>query len=225
MSKWIRSALIALVAAGCAGPAAKKVPSDLTMALVDDVSVRAEPNVWPGRDGVAGRVTPVRVTIQNNSGKPVRIRYSDFSLVDSKGRRYSALPPFDVRTENDRPMVAGGYPSIAKPGFDESGFLVFPFYAPLYPGLPVYDDSYYIDPLYYEGYYGSWRSIGTPSDDMLARAIPEGVLAQGGRISGFFYFEHVPKEEPTPRFVAELVNAKSSNIFGTIVIPVQVRGS
>src|SRR5438067_1902686 len=121
------------------------------MAYVDDVSVRAEPNAWPGHDGVATRVMPVRVTIQNNSGRPVRIRYSDFSFVDSKGRRYSVLPPFEVQTGGDRPMLAGGYQSIGKPAFEQSGFLVFPLYAPIYPGLPVYDDSYFLDPLYYQG--------------------------------------------------------------------------
>ena len=90
--------------------------------------------------------------------------------------------------------------------------------------LPLYDDNYFLDPLYYQSYYGTLRQIGTPSDEMLARAIPEGVLANGGRISGFLYFEHLPKEEPVPRFVADLVNAQTSNIFGTIVIPVEVRG-
>ena len=86
------------------------------MAYVDDVSVRAEPNAWPGHDGVATRVMPVRVTIQNNSGRPVRIRYSDFSFVDSKGRRYSVLPPFEVQTGGDSFDLCPADACLAQPG-------------------------------------------------------------------------------------------------------------
>jgi hypothetical protein len=217
--------IICLAAVGCASKQQRAQPSAeaLSVAYVDDVSVRADASAW-SEGKITAAVTPVRVTVRNDSGRPVRIRYSDFSLTDEKGRRYSALPPFEVKTNADRPTIAGGYSPIREPEFKSSGFVVFPFYGPLYPTLATYEESYFMDPLYYTSYYAYWRQSGLPTDDMLGRALPEGVLASGGSVTGFLYFEHVPNTAGSVRFVADLVNAATNNTFGTIVIPVPIRG-
>jgi hypothetical protein len=54
-----------------------------------DVTVTAQAEVWRGAD-IEDDVTPLRVTIQNDSDRPVRVRYSDFSLVGTRGDRYAA---------------------------------------------------------------------------------------------------------------------------------------
>jgi hypothetical protein len=53
---------------------------------------------------------------------------------------------------------------------------------------------------------------------MIVKALPEGVLEPGGRVTGFVYFEEV-EDVPRVRFVAQLVNASTGARFGTLTIP------
>ncbi len=42
-------------------------------------------------------LSPVKVTLENHSGRPLRVGYREFSLVGASGFHYSALPPFPVQ--------------------------------------------------------------------------------------------------------------------------------
>lgn len=53
---------------------------------------------WSGSPTQLWRqLTPIKVTIENHSGHPLRLGYREFSLVGSSGFRYVALPPFPVQ--------------------------------------------------------------------------------------------------------------------------------
>jgi hypothetical protein len=61
------------------------------------------------------------------------------------------------------------------------------------------------------------RGLELPTSDMLQRALPEGVLAPGGRISGFVYFDHV-LDVVHVTFVAHLIEVGGDEL-GMIGIP------
>jgi hypothetical protein len=75
----------------------------------------------------------------------------------------------------------------------------------LYGGLRGWYGSYGMywgGPFSYPGYYGSYVSWwgpsyypSQPSEDVLAAALPEGVLTAGGRVNGFIYFKRATSKE------------------------------
>jgi hypothetical protein len=62
----------------------------------------------------------------------------------------------------------------------------------------------------------SWREIVLPTEEILERALPEGVIDPGGQVEGFLHFAKVDVEESRDRFRADLVNARDGDVFGTI---------
>jgi hypothetical protein len=221
-------ALAATLAGGCAtqttlepAPAANEAGAleDAATAQTAGVEMVVQANAWPGNPAITAEVTPLRVRIENNSGNPLRISYSEFALVASDGSIYRALPPFRIEG-----MVAstpsGPYAPIARPGFGFRGFTVADTYSPIYPGISPVASPFLADPFYYERYYGYWERTELPTQEMLERAIPEGELAPGGDIAGFFYFQKVPEDEQLRlRYRAELVNARNGATFAELSIP------
>jgi hypothetical protein len=66
--------------------------------MTQGVRVTVDGNAWQSDPiDLGDALTPVLVTIENNSRVPVRISYQDFSLVGSTGFHYAALPPFQVQ--------------------------------------------------------------------------------------------------------------------------------
>ena len=63
---------------------------------VKGVQLRANGEIWPGIRDVENYVTPVHVSFFNGSKYPISVAYDDFWLIDSKGHRYAALPPFRI---------------------------------------------------------------------------------------------------------------------------------
>jgi hypothetical protein len=57
---------------------------------------------------------------------------------------------------------------------------------------------------------------------MLAEALPEGVVQEGGKVSGFLYFEGVANRESRVEFVMNLVDASNGENFGQVSIPFAV---
>lgn len=265
------SALL-LAVAGCAAPklvpatAATTVPGRENVAVEEVANVRftVATNVWRGAPGDLPRVlTPVRVSIENRSGRPVRIRYQEFALVGQSGFRYAAIPPLSTQgqavsqkpggeapqgPDGGMPQEPGGEtpatpafaeveetsppespPSsqlsssqlIVRPRLAVNGFYVAPWYHPYYPGFSIWPGWFPYDPFYYNYYYGWWREP-LPSRDMLERALPEGVLQDGGRITGFLYFNDVEREGAV-NFQADVIDAESNEKLGTVTIPFVVR--
>jgi hypothetical protein len=213
------------------GPGAATVPgeADTVINRIDGVSVTVETNAWQGSRVVTNAVEPIRVTITNQGSSPIRLRYSDFALVDADGRRYAALPPYQVEGTLLNPVLADGYAVIVMPGFRFRGFYVAPYYSRIYPNIPVHPRRYYLyDPFYYNYYYADLRSTIRPTMEMLNFALPEGIIDAGGSVSGFLYFQQVRPGTESVTLRGTLVSLGTSDsspggaIFGEISIPYTV---
>lgn len=185
------------------------------------VTVVADADAWRAFPRHIGVAIPMRVRIQNDSGHPLLIRYRDFALQAPTGERLAAVRPMDIR---GRTWVTldYGYPGPYAGG---SGFYV--------GGGPAYG-PYYGGPWGWGGWggYGGWGGWGgwgywappsvpveLPTQDMLVRAIPEGVLQPGATVDGFIYFETVPKDVESVTFTYQLLDANSREVLGTVQIP------
>ena len=62
------------------------------------VSVLLQADAWDGYPRTLDRnLIPIKVTVQNSSDHDVAIRYQDFVLIASGDRRYSDIPPDQIR--------------------------------------------------------------------------------------------------------------------------------
>lgn len=213
--------LLLITLAGCGGkqylapaPGANILPGSKyeAVAFTDGVRVTVNGNAWKGEpSNLQNVMTPIRVTIVNNSTEPLSIRYSDFALVTENNLRVKPIAPYNLR---------GSVPGPAQPitpSFAYSGFWVSPyysrFYGPAFAPWPGYFPYGYYDTVWVQ------FPIALPTEDMLEKAIPEGVLRPGGRISGFLYFPELGEGVKQPTFVANLVDAETQDRFGRVDIP------
>lgn len=160
------------------------------------------------------QVTPIRLTLVNQSGEPVKVRYQDLQLVSQDGRVYRALPPFRIDKEVEVRAV--------NPEFEYTGFALSPYYGGLYSGMGTYGYGFGYDRGYYS-YYDYWEA-DLPTDAMLRKALPEGVIEPGGRVSGFVYFEHIkPNETDRVAFTYDVEHAEDGMKVSRLSIPLMVR--
>jgi hypothetical protein len=200
-------------------PAANRVLGleDAAMAEVAGVRTIVRAGAWTGVPAALPELTPLQTSIENRSGRPLRIQYHQFALVTPSGRRYAALPPYKI----EGTAVSSG--PIMAPGFPYRDFSFAPYYNPRPLELPGWPGPFPYDPDYGSRYYSLWRAP-LPTEDMLEKALPEGVLAEGGYLqAGFLYFEEVDEELSQLDFTFELVDATSGERFGTIRIPFTIR--
>ena len=169
-------------------------PPDQNSAVMSEergVRVVAEARSFPGHAYIEAEVTPVRVTIANGSEKPLFVRYHSFRLKASDGSQYSAIPPH---------QVSGTVPSAEAlpPSIGVSRFEVAPYYQGFYPGIAAYRGPFDYDAVYYDNHYGYWRTTTQlPTVEMLRRALPEGILNDGGNLEGYLYFPALELERGT----------------------------
>jgi hypothetical protein len=223
---------------------------DSAQAQTDGVQVTVEAEAWNGfpRD-LDYKLTPLKVTIKNNSGHPLSVRYKDFDLVTGTDQRYAALPPFEIR--GNAYAHLGNAPELGNkprfqlaslnmfpgqtehppdhpqkridvvPEFGWSNFYVAPYWGYVYPGLGYWPGWWGpADWGYFGAYYPYMEEVHLPTRSMLRKAIPEGVVGNDGSVSGFMYFQKVKAEIQQPvMFEAKLVDADNHQQFGTISIP------
>ena len=208
---------------------------DAARAEASGVVLVADGDAWKGTpENLERSLTPVLVRLENHSGRPVRLQYSDFALVGTQSRfRYSAVPPLSLSSAvaSAQQQGTGGagraelhlgfgpgwgygpygrYGAHGRPGgrYGPRGPFVGP-YSPFYP-----------DPYYYGGYS---CQEPLPTEDMLEQALPEGTLGDGGRVEGFLYFQGVAERESGVVLQARIVDAETGAPLGTLDIPFQVR--
>src|SRR5205085_10663324 len=88
--KWI---IPVLLAAGCAhqaqlvpAPGAQRAPDGGALAIAAGVQVSVDAHHWSGSPSdLSSIVTPLYVSVTNESSAPVRIRYRDFVLTGPSG--------------------------------------------------------------------------------------------------------------------------------------------
>lgn len=205
-------------------PAPTKINNETTKMTVDNITVTLKTNQWNGNSEVNYYVTPLLITIDNNTDTSLKISYQQFALIAPDGERFSALPPFEIRGTVEKPLLLGGYGPFSSP-FYCNNFFVAPWYSGIYMGFGAFDGPFYYDPFYYNNYYGYWNSIPykLPTQKMLLEALPEGVLKKNGTMTGFLYFQKVHYSETRiVKFRFDLINVKNGNAFGTLEIPLDV---
>jgi hypothetical protein len=181
------------------GPALKPAagttqPRGLSNAVMQSqhgVRVIAQSRDWPGKPDVEEVVTPLRIIVQNQSDKSLQIRYGNFMIIAPNRVSYAAVPPRQVIG-----AVKDGL--YIRPAFSYAGFYSAPYYGSHYYDVPPYTGPFPYDAPYYETYYQYWQRLERlPTPEMLARALPEGVIAPGGSLDGYLYFAKLRQEHGT----------------------------
>lgn len=212
---------LAVIAGGCGKslrPAAYQVPGDKKAALaeVSGIRVLVRSNAWKGDPpNLEDAFTPIQTNITNQSPNPLRMRYNDFALVSDTGFRTTPLPPHRIGGSVVRTVAQPVY----APAFAYDRFWVAPYYGRYWGGyIGPWGGPFWWDTGYYGTYYATWREP-LPTEDMLEKGIPEGVLGSGGRISGFLYFQRIPPEVRQVNFTANFIDAETEETIGTIDVP------
>jgi hypothetical protein len=244
MSRLLAASLASLGIAACAhepvlrpAPGTPVEPGNQNVALTEvlGVGISVAGDAWKGDPpNLAEIFTPVQVTIVNNSGKTLRVGYRDFSLTGNSGFTYPAIPPLKAkgqvsasraRAEGRFQLASYQLPPVHQlvlTDFDQRRFYIAPHMAWFYPGLEPWPYAFPYDPLYFDTLYAHWPKQ-LPTKDMLAKALPEGAVQNGGHVAGFVYFQSVKKRESNVQFNMTLVDASNGQSFGEMHIPFVVR--
>ena len=218
-------AIVAVGALACAqgkllpAAAARTVPGAPEAAVDENSGVRvsAEGNDWTAAPAdLAARLTPVKVRIVNHSGVPIEILYQQFMLKGRHGRVYQPIPLMPV----DHHHPDGVAP--IHPIYSASGFYVGPAFHDVYPLFPAWSAPLRRDDAFYERQYQRWEK-DLPTHAMQRMGLPEGVLADGGEISGFLYFENVTRKESRLTLKADIDDVRHGDELTEINLPFLVR--
>lgn len=214
----IVAVVVMLVVCGCAvalepAPGVARVAGVGAGAVAEEGGVRvvARAQAWRGYPGdLRNAVTPILVTVDNGSSRPLSIRNEHFTLEGADGRTFAALPPFEIAGSVSEPVP---YASAAWAGFAfgspwPSGRLGWAFGGPFWATGP-----------YYDPYYPAFPHVVLPTGDMVQKALPERTLEPGGRLTGFLYFEDVPRNARSVTFTMQLVEPGTPAPVGSIRIP------
>jgi hypothetical protein len=194
-AKQIGSAMLLALFFGTVGCAAKRVvlvpAANATLAPQPNsaqgssqgVSIQLRANAWDDDPKTLGQdLVPVEIAIQNDSGRPLAIRYEDFLLIGANNHRYSDIPPYQIAGDSYKHLQ--------------------PYWA--------YSDAYY-------------SAVRLPTKAMLQDAISEGVVADHGRTTGFLYFTKPREQSQQLAFHATLVDMRTGQEFGEIVVPLAMK--
>lgn len=186
--------------------------------VCEGVRLIADPDAWRGAPEVIDHVTPIKITVKNRHGATLRLLYRHFALIAPDGKRFSALPPFDIKATAEPPSTPR--PS-GPPAFRSRYFSVSPHQHAFVPGVPTVDDPFPNDPIYYDRYSRTWKEIELPTDYMKSAALPEGDIQDQGEVTGFVYFEKVEGVKKVELHL-DLMEADDGTIFGRIRAPFHV---
>lgn len=187
-------------------------------AELEGVRVSADGDDWAASPAdLSERLTPVKVRILNHSGSAVLIAYRQFTLVGAHGRAYHAIPPVPLEHAEGSGAVAA-----IEPVYAASNFYVAPRFHDVYPTLAAWTQ-----PLDRQGdpsaeRYQLWGH-DLPTRAIRRMALPEGVLADGGEISGFLYFENATRRERRLTLRADLDGPQDGERVAKIELPFQVQ--
>ncbi len=181
----------------------------------DGVRVMAQAGEWPGDIKIISEVTPLRVILENGSQRPVQVRYSSFTLTAADGATYHAIPPRYVAGDGNLAVTP------IRPGFNAVGFRAAPYYGAAFDGLGSFVGEFPYDSDYYETYDSYWeQTLLLPTREMVAVAMPEGVLEPNGRLDGFLYFERLRQPDGSEvTFRAALHSAEGDEPLGSVRLP------
>jgi hypothetical protein len=204
--------LAALALAGCAGrvhaPAADAWRAALTTAGVE---IAAVAGAWQGWPGDLDRVlAPIHLRLANRGPVGVRVDVTTLALALPGGGRLAAVLPADLHgiPLTPQPSALPGAGLTLGPTRERSG-----------PGWAVNDPR--PDPRS-DPAQDADRVTSLPSADMLALALPEGVLAPGQTVSGFVYFERAPRGVAGVQLHVPIVDAGSGETLDVAELPLRL---
>ena len=177
-------------------------------------------DTWDGSAEVQSSVTPLYLEITNHGDAPLHIEYSNFKLVGAS-KQYQALPVFKYEMADGEPVLMPGFTPVTDPTFTVYEYFVAPNFALAYPDVEVYDRVFVFDVDYYDHFVTVWQDYPFPNVEMQRSALPEGILPAGSKISGFLFFENLKPGEEMVNFLAELENAETHELLGTILIEME----
>ncbi|HXJ21784.1 MAG TPA: hypothetical protein VMT03_16285 [Polyangia bacterium] len=184
---------------------------------IDGLRVSANGDDWTASPAdLSRKLTPVKVRIVNHSGAPALITYDRFQLVGGHGRIYRAIPI--VPLDHQAPLDGAG---TIEPIYAASKFFIAPRYHDVYPTLDAWPHPLDRESAASDSAYAGWGS-NLPSQSMRRMGLPEGVLGDGGEISGFLYFENATKRERRLTFQADIGDAPTGQQLAEIAIPFRV---
>lgn len=186
----------------------------------EDIRLTAHADGWEGWRAIQRRVTPLRVTLHNDSERAIVLRYDAFAV---RGHldTYAVVPPYRMEGDVDTYVATADFDPVGPPGLAGHGFSIAPPYAGVYPSATV-ADGYAWDAAYYGGYDGFWTDVELPTEQMLERVLPEGIVGPGGYVDGVLFFEHVPREETGLILFAELESTGADAPVARFEIPLVV---
>ena len=190
---------------------------------VGGVTVLVEGSEWPGYPDVKVHVTPLKVEIRNRGEVPLRVRYSDISLLGPEGNRFAALPTFKVEvTEEGAAAFVDDEDSPYQPQHFAEGFNYVPYYHAVHPAYQPYPYIYSHPDENLEDHLEYWKEIGMPTALMRDVAAPEGSLEPGGTLRGHFFFQKVSSDLDRVTFQMNLFDESTGERFGTVEVPLRV---
>lgn len=175
---------------------------DAASATSDGIQVIAESG-WPGKTSLDAELTPLRVTVRNDTERPLQISYDQFQLRDERNTPYRALPLQEidgvVRTER----AASGYvpPRVSR------NFTMSPNFVSTLRNTESHETEF--DHPGYTSHSLQTYETQLPTDSMFAAALPEGELAPGGMVEGYLYFEPLGE------------NVERATLHGTFTAPMR----
>lgn len=201
-----------------ASPQAIPASPASNVAVMDVAGVRlyARGEAWDGSPANLGAtVTPLAVRIENHSGGPIELVYDHFALVAADGREFHPLPllPLSGRSAATSSLT---------PAYQPADFFIAPRFAPTYSRLPAWRSALARDESLYMLDYRKW-SDGLPSPDVLLKGLPEGVLEDGGAISGFLYFDGEARRQGDVTFQADMIAGNGERRMALIEIPFRLQ--
>jgi hypothetical protein len=214
----------------------ERAPGEGAFGFNETAGVRVWANgaAWRGQpSNLHEFMTPISVTIENHSGRQVRLTTKDFSLLGTSGVRYVALPPIPRMgtseahdAEKGQIVLADYHPAgpvrPAPPPVGHHSHRKFWIVVPppplprppvIVPPWPVWPHPWrWYDPGYHARWYATWPAA-LSTDDMVRLALPDGVLDDDGQVSGFVYFQHAGRE-PRVTLAFELHDADTGADMG-----------
>ena len=203
-------AVITLALSACAhgnrpAPAPPAVTGSGQGAVGESAGVRmvARARTWNGDPPTLARyVLPIWIQVENHSGKALWLRYSALHMEDAADSQVTlpAVPPVSVKGKAIIPA------SAVPPEFRPEDLWLGDWLEP--------DVDDYLARV-------TWEE-DLPTREMLRRAIREGVVADGGKVAGFVYFQKATRDLAALTLRADLIDATTKQSFGQIAIPLTV---
>jgi hypothetical protein len=104
-----------------------------------------------------------------------------------------------------------------------NGYSVYGGLRGWYPGWPIWRDPWLWGASRWVMFWGPGYYPDRPSRDVIDQALPEGVLAPGGRVNGYLYFQKATDRSRNLGLTWEAHDPRSNSVIGLAAVGLEVR--